>query len=1785
MANDATFTMTFKVREDGSLALAEKQINKAGKAVKDLGNAQVAAGKQADDHYSKQNKGVIGTANSTKSFSKLSQTIGDGNNGLVGAYAGLAANAFAVSAAFNTLNKAAQAETLMQGLIEQGARAGKTLTVLSGQLKEITNNSISSSEAMQATAQATAAGISGDDLKKLTTVANEAALALGRNVPDSLNRMVLAVTKMEPELVDELGLTTKITEASEKYARQLGINVTSMSQAQKQQALLNAWVEQGTLKYGGLADAIDPNPYNKLAATFDNLVKTGANVINTFLEPLISILGSSQAALAGFGLIFLSSIKGQILPGIQEASKQALKQSEEARKISIDALSSQKELSSGKRKSINEFINASKEGTASQLQFEAAIKESNDRITNAENRKRPLKPETLNKIKDDEAKRQEELNKVKVESAKSTILQAQADGYAASEGVNLTNSYSKLKDTVKATGNSYMVSYQGSKTAETGLKGLANTATSAGKGIAAAGKVAAVGFINFLPVIGQIVAALAILWELIGKDIWANLTGRTEEVSKALDNFNEVVDSTSKKLKALEAIQNSTASASDRSLAAVSNQAASIYELADAYDALIQASLERDKQSKREEDSAVKQRNLFQEMAAARRAGNKELVAELQAEQQALNVSSRLGVGGGSMAAKAFSAQGKELWMDDEYVAAAKALEQLENQLPGVAKGFYDMNGGVDEFNKLDPSIKVRLVNEQLKQTGKLARDVENAFKGLDQSVNSLNTGYVDFIKSISPTTEYDGIVNKLQSFTKSVSESNAAMYAMGKAGGADSMKLQDRLAESITGIEGPARNMFTGGTREILNYFDTIDSSLQNARAGLQGLNKNSDDYKKKQAEITSLTAIRKGLLDDNVGTVLKEVSAYETLVTNAQVEQITRQGTLAIAQANLKALQKQGQITGEDVEKQMKAENAIIELQAQQLETQIIILQQDLEREKSALRLIESNQKLLGVYQKQTTEVRTQTLATRLQGVQTELESLRGKTDSKSASKRAELLSEQTTVKNAQIDIDQEANRLLTEQVQLQNSIRVKQEGINSLRKQAEALRMGANTSAERLNAKIKKEYENEKQKNDILGDTEEINKNIFSMQRETVNLLAKGTNELSNQLRNIKDQAETKKEQLKGEWSFREKILNADLALAKARGNESQIDYYETLLEVEGARNVAAIQQVSVEEDRNRIQAVAIKTIEEEVSLRKKSLEISQKLIEASNQAKQADFDYMSSVVSLERKRSGALDTEANRNMEAIEAAQLAYDLAKAEIGIKTALIELEFQLLEAQRLQSITDLRGRAAVLRDKEAALELTESAKRATEPATSTSTGEATPSDIVVSATKGLAGSELAGNQAKLLEETANKLEGIGGTAIENAGAEAVQALELQLRTLANKLEEALIPGPRVKEGIVSQFQATQDLIAQFRTRAAKAQVLAANDNPKDDIPDPSKVALATDMIKGHLDSMRESFKALGPGGEVIIAVMDSAVNISNSFQDAFKVLGDAGSSAGERVAAVAQAISSIVSGIQSITTAASNARIAGIDKEIEAESKRDGKSAASLAKLEALEKKKDGIARKQFNLNKKLMIAQAVMSTAAGVAGALAASAYLTPMGAAIMAGVIGAMGAAQIALIAGTTYESAYSPKAVGTPSNLSIGKRSDTVDLAKGPNANAGGESGYLRGSRGTGSNASNYRTIGSAYGGELMRGYGNRGFVVGEKGPEVITPETPITVTPANDVGQAQSINASFNIQALDSNGVQDILVAQKGNIIKMIREAANNSGQSFLEGVNTNIYTRPQVGKL
>lgn len=416
---------------------------------------------------------------------------------------------------------------------------------------------------------------------------------------------------------------------------------------------------------------------------------------------------------------------------------------------------------------------------------------------------------------------------------------------------------------------------------------------------------------------------------------------------------------------------------------------------------------------------------------------------------------------------------------------------------------------------------------------------------------------------------------------------------------------------------------------------------------------------------------------------------------------------------------------------------------------------------------------------------------------------------------------------------------------------------------------------------------------------------------------------------------------------------------------------------------------------------------------------------------------------------------------------------------------------------------------------------------------------------------------------------------------LSTGGMERMRQYADQLREGASNLEETLyeeIFGGGKLESMSAEAAAAA--AAEFRTRFTTQMGGLSEEAYKQAFP---MGALSDRMTAfwGEADQKMQPFlkslRSLGPQGEFVASVYEGVKTMSMGLTNFAKEIEKNGMS----IEAVADLASAALNTIMSVTAAASNAKIANIDKEIAAEQKRDGKSAASLAKIDAMEKKKDSIARKAFNTNKKLMLAQAVISTASAIAMTLGQGG----MFAIPIAAMIGAMGLAQIAIIAGTQYESNYSPKSLSTPSTLSIGKRGDSVNLAGGPNANAGGEVGYLRGAAGTGTNASNYNRVGSAYGGEMMRGYGNRGFVVGEKGPEIINPDTPISVTPANDVNSAQPINASFSIQALDASDVKKVLVDNRGNIIQMLREAANNSGQGFMEDVNVNVYTRPNIGKL
>ena len=318
--------------------------------------------------------------------------------------------------------------------------------------------------------------------------------------------------------------------------------------------------------------------------------------------------------------------------------------------------------------------------------------------------------------------------------------------------------------------------------------------------------------------------------------------------------------------------------------------------------------------------------------------------------------------------------------------------------------------------------------------------------------------------------------------------------------------------------------------------------------------------------------------------------------------------------------------------------------------------------------------------------------------------------------------------------------------------------------------------------------------------------------------------------------------------------------------------------------------------------------------------------------------------------------------------------------------------------------------------------------------------------------------------------------------------------------------------------------------------------------------------------MKALTAGMVEDLAKLGPDGEVAAAVANASFTIAGSFDQMFDVFGEEGVTKMDKFGAAAAAVASTIGAVNSIIQQQSAATVAGIDKEIEAEKKRDGKSAASLQKIQALEKKKENEKRKAFETNKKMMTAQAIASTAAGVVGALGQASF-GPWNIA-MAAIVGAMGAAQVAIIQGTSYNGGGSSGGAGQPSSISVGERRNSVDMAK--SQGAGGELAYMRGAKGIGG-PENFTPAFAGYRNRAEGG--NTAFMVGEQGPELFVPETPGRIVPNDDVQASTPVNANINISAIDAAGVEDVLINQRGNIISMIREAANAQGDGFLENIN------------
>ncbi len=301
------------------LGLTDKKLNKItrssgvlDKALKGTAGATRNTAKSANV-LDRALKGTAGaTSSATKAFAKQSQGMG----GLVHVYATIAANVFALSSAYLVLKRNADLTILAKASETLSASTGTNFGYIAKQMKQITNGALSIHDAMRQANLALAGGLSTVQLKEITAVAVKAAAATGRSVEESVQRMVQAVVKGEPELVDEFGIILRIGKATEDYARAHNKAATALTTFERQQAIANQAIERGNRVYKDIKLDDVVNNYEKLQATVSELAKSIINVISGPITGLAGMLDKNTTLILTIITLITATIAKKAIPSL-----------------------------------------------------------------------------------------------------------------------------------------------------------------------------------------------------------------------------------------------------------------------------------------------------------------------------------------------------------------------------------------------------------------------------------------------------------------------------------------------------------------------------------------------------------------------------------------------------------------------------------------------------------------------------------------------------------------------------------------------------------------------------------------------------------------------------------------------------------------------------------------------------------------------------------------------------------------------------------------------------------------------------------------------------------------------------------------------------------------------------------------------------------------------------------------------------------------------------------------------------------------------------------------------------------------------------------------------------------------------------------------------------------------------------------------------------------------------------------------------------------------------------
>lgn len=189
----------------------------------------------------------------------------------------------------------AQSESVALAFNRMTQQAGIATDDLLASLTEASAGTIAETDLMLTANKAIALGV-GEDIEGMTTLMEIARLKgqnMGLTTTQAFNDIATGIGRGSPLILDNLGITIKLGEAQENYAKELGKTSAELTDAEKKQALLNAVLKEGRAELAatGEVQLTASEQLQQMSATVDDL----KSALGEALAPAFIALGESIA--------------------------------------------------------------------------------------------------------------------------------------------------------------------------------------------------------------------------------------------------------------------------------------------------------------------------------------------------------------------------------------------------------------------------------------------------------------------------------------------------------------------------------------------------------------------------------------------------------------------------------------------------------------------------------------------------------------------------------------------------------------------------------------------------------------------------------------------------------------------------------------------------------------------------------------------------------------------------------------------------------------------------------------------------------------------------------------------------------------------------------------------------------------------------------------------------------------------------------------------------------------------------------------------------------------------------------------------------------------------------------------------------------------------------------------------------------------------------------------------------------------------------------------------------